>query len=132
MRAILADVVLFVHFCFVLFVVGGVIAIWIGAALHWQWVRRFGFRLAHLAAIVFVAGEAIAGTMCPLTVWEDALRGRSGDTGFIERWIHALLFYDLPPWIFTVGYLAFALVVLATFIAVPPNRRISPRAQRNK
>jgi len=61
----LADVVLVVHFLFVMFVAGGFAIIWIGAAAGWKWVRNFWFRVAHLAAIVFVAGEALAGIWCP-------------------------------------------------------------------
>ena len=124
MREALADLVLVVHFIFVLFVVGGLIAIWAGALMRWRWIRRFGFRVAHLAAIVFVAAEAAAGVMCPLTVWEDLLRGRGGETGFLQRWVHAVLFYEFPAWVFTSAYIAFAVLVLVTFIAVPPRRRL--------
>jgi hypothetical protein len=120
---ILANLVLVIHFAFVAFVVGGLAAIWIGAAAGWRWVRNFRFRVIHLAAIVFVAAEALVGVMCPLTVWEDALRGRESDTGFIARWIHGVMFYQLPPWVFTTAYLSFAVVVALTFWAVPPARR---------
>ena len=133
MKALLADAILVLHFGVVVFIVGGLIAIWIGAARNWAWVRNFWFRIAHLGAILFVAAEALAGVMCPLTVWEDALRGRFSDAGFIERVFHALLFYDLPPWVFTVAYVVFALVVLATFVAVPPRSRTTfSRGPRTK
>src|SRR5689334_17256445 len=104
----LADVILVVHFAFVAFVVGGLAAIWLGAVLGWPWVRSFWFRVLHLAAIVFVAAEALLGVMCPLTLWEDALRGRRDDLGFIARWIRSVMFYELPPWVFTAAYVAFA------------------------
>ena len=123
MNALLADAILVLHFAIVVFIVGGLLLIWVGAARGWDWVRNLWLRLSHVAAIVFVAGEAVAGVMCPLTVWEDALRGRFSETGFIERWLHAVLFYDLPPWVFTIAYVAFALVVVGTFIAIPPRRR---------
>ena len=119
----LADVILVVHFGFVAFVIGGLAAIWLGAALGWRWIRGVRFRVAHLAAIVCVAAEALLGIMCPLTVWEDALRGRDSETGFIARWIHSVMFYELPPWIFTVSYVLFALIVAATFWLVTPERR---------
>jgi hypothetical protein len=73
--ALLADLVLIVHFAFVIFVTGGLALIWIGAVAGWQWVRNFWFRVAHLGAIVFVAGEALAGVWCPLTIWEAQFRG---------------------------------------------------------
>ena len=118
-----ADVVLFVHFAFVLFVVGGLGAIWVGAAFSRPFVRSYAFRAAHLAAICFVALEAAAGIVCPLTVWEDALRGNASETSFIARWVHRLMFYNLPEWVFTVIYVAFAAVVALTFWLVPPKRR---------
>ena len=120
MNAVLADLILIIHFLFVAFVVGGLALIWIGAVADWAWVRNFWFRVAHLAAIVFVAGEALVGVWCPLTVWEDALRGVHGEKGFIARWIHRVLFYDFPGWMFTVAYVLFALGVVATWWFIRP------------
>jgi hypothetical protein len=125
MRLLLADLVLIVHFLFVAFVVGGFVLILAGAALRLHWIRNFRFRVAHLAAIAFVAAESIAGVMCPLTLWEDALRGRDSDLGFIARWVHGIMFYDLPAWVFTTAYVGFALLVAATWWLVPPIRRRS-------
>ena len=123
MQALLADVILIVHFAFVAFVVGGLAVIWIGAARGWQWVRNFWFRVAHLAAIAFVAGEALLGVWCPLTIWEDALRGVHAEKSFVARWIHRVLFYDFPGWMFTVAYVLFALAVAATWLFVRPESR---------
>jgi len=119
-NAWLADFILIVHFAFVLFVVGGLVLIWTGAVAGWQWVRSFRFRVAHLAAIVFVAGEAIAGIWCPLTIWETQLRGAHADKSFVAYWIHRILFYDFPEWVFTIAYVLFALVVAASWYYVPP------------
>ena len=116
----LADLILVVHLCFVLFVVSGLFLIWLGAAQGWRWVRNFWFRIAHLAAILFVAGESVAGMVCPLTVWEDALRGRGHESSFIQRWVGRLLYYDFPEWVFITVYLLFALAVVITFIRVRP------------
>ena len=119
--ALLADAVLIVHFLFVLFVVGGLLAIWTGAALGWAWVRNLRFRVAHLAAILFVMAESLVGMACPLTVWEDFLRKTgSGGASFMQRWVGRLIFYDLPEWVFTLAYVLFALAVLATFRLVRP------------
>ncbi len=127
MHSLLADLILIVHFAVVLFIVGGLALIWAGAGLGWRWVRNFWFRIAHLAAILFVAGEALLGIWCPLTVWEDALRGTRAETSFIARWIHRILFYDFPEWVFTIAYVLFALAVIATFYLVRPASR--PRNQ---
>jgi hypothetical protein len=122
LRSLLADAVLLIHFAFVLFVVGGLVLIWLGAAVGWQWVRNFWFRIAHLAAIALVVLESLAGVWCPLTVWEDALRGAASDKSFIARWVHRLMFFQLAEWIFTVAYMLFAAIVVLTFALVPPEK----------
>jgi hypothetical protein len=119
---VLADSILLLHFGFVTFVVGGLALTWIGAAAGWRWVRNFWFRVAHIVAIVFVASEALLGIWCPLTVWEDALRGVHEDKSFIARWIHRVMFYDFPEWVFTLAYVLFALAVAATWWLVRPER----------
>ena len=120
----LADAVVVVHLLIVAFIVGGLPAIFLGAARGWPWVRGFAWRIAHLVAIVFVAAEAVAGIACPLTVWEDELRGRQAATGFIERWLDVILFYDFPSWVFTLAYAVFAALVALAWFVVPP---LSPR-----
>jgi hypothetical protein len=119
-NTLLADIVLVVHFTFVTFVVGGLVAIVAGAFARWRWIRNRTFRIAHLAAICFVAAEALTGTMCPLTVWEDALRGQRTDASFIARWLRHVMFYQWPEWVFTALYVAFALTVMLAWWLVPP------------
>ena len=51
MSAALADAVLVVHAAFVLFVVGGLVATWIGLGLGMPFARNVWFRGIHLAAI---------------------------------------------------------------------------------
>ena len=122
MSSILADIVLIVHFAFVLFVVGGLAITWVGAAAGWRWVRNFWFRVAHLAAIGYVAAESLLGIWCPLTVWEDALRGRHEEKSFVARWIHRVMFYELPESLFTAAYVLFLAVVAATWWLIRPER----------
>jgi len=117
---LIADAILVVHFAIVLFIVGGLLAVWIGAALDWRWIRSPAFRYAHLAAILFVAAEALIGMACPLTVWEDLARGGTRPDSFVGRWLQQLLFYRAPEWLFTAAYVAWALATLATLRLVPP------------
>jgi hypothetical protein len=118
----LADLIVAIHVLVVVFIVGGVPVVYLGVALRWAWVRRRTWRAVHLGAILFVAAEPLLGIACPLTVWEDALRGGHQRAGFLERWIHPVMFYQAPTWVFTTVYLAFAALVLATWIAIPPVR----------
>jgi Protein of Unknown function (DUF2784) len=120
--ASLADIVLAVHLIVVVFIGGGLLAIWLGAALGWRWVRTFWLRLAHLAAIGCIALQTLLGRACPLTMWEDYLRGASTEAGFVERWLERLIYFDWPPWVFTLLHVGFAVLVLATWWLVPPRR----------
>jgi hypothetical protein len=120
---LLADFLVVLHFGIVLFIVGGLILVWAGAALDWGWVRNPWFRYLHLAAIAYVAAEALLGIACPLTVWEDLLRGGLRAESFVARWVHRLLYYRAPEWVFSVAYVAWALATLLTLWLVPPTRR---------
>jgi len=119
----IADAILVVHFAIVIFIVGGLIAVWIGAPLGWPLVRNPWFRYAHLAAIAFVAAEALLGIACPLTVWEDVARGGTQAESFVGRWVRRMLFCDAPEWTFSALYVGWALATLATLRLVPPRRR---------
>ena len=129
MRVYAANAILVIHFAVVLFITAAVPLIYMGAALRWSWVRNRLLRIVHLGAIAFVAGESIVGIMCPLTVWENELRGRQSDIGFIEAYLHRMMFYPLPRWVFTAAYVAFAILVIVTWIVVPP-RNAYPRTHR--
>jgi uncharacterized protein DUF2784 len=118
----IADAVLVFHALFVLFVVGGLVLVLAGAR-RWSWVRNRAFRILHLAAIAFVTAEALLGLTCPLTIWEDMLRGGVSERSFIGRWVARLLYYDFPEWVFAVAYCAFALAVVWAWRAVPPRSR---------
>ena len=123
---LLADLLLYIHFGFVLFVVAGLAAILAGGALGWSWVRNRTFRLLHLAAIGVVAAQAWLGVICPLTHLEMWARRRSGGevyTGsFVAHWVDRLLYYDAPAWVFVVAYTAFGALVVAAWYLVRPTR----------
>jgi polyferredoxin len=119
----IADIVLVLHFCIAAFITLGLIAIWLGAALGWRWVRNPPFRYLHLAAIAFVALEAVLGVACPLTAWEDLLRGGVRAESFVGRWVRGLLFYQAPEWAFTAVYLGWTAATLLTLRFVPPRRK---------
>ena len=123
---LVADLIVVVHALFVFFVVFGQAAILAGLALGWRWVRNFGFRAFHLAAIGVVAAQALAGVICPLTILENHFRRLAGQEtypgAFIGYWAHRLIFYEGEPWVFTLLYSLFGLAVLATFLFAPPRR----------
>ncbi|WP_418318990.1 DUF2784 domain-containing protein [Piscinibacter sakaiensis] len=126
--ALLADAVLLLHFAVVIFVVGGPIVVLVGNRVDWAWVNRLGFRLAHLAAIAYVALQAWLGATCPLTHLENRLRSMASEQqaysgSFVEYWIQRVLFYDAPPWVFVFAYTSFLLLVMLIWWIYPPARR---------
>lgn len=128
---LLADTILVIHFAFVVFVVLGFVLILVGLLARWSWVHNRKFRITHLAAIGIVVLQAWLGQLCPLTIWENDLRRMAGQAGyeesFVEHWLHQILFYQAPSWVFTTIYTCFgALVVLVWFLG----RRVGRKDQR--
>lgn len=83
---ILADAVLALHLCFVLFVVlGGLLA------LRWPRVAR-----VHLPVAIYGALIEFVGFVCPLTPLENSFRRRGGEAGyaggFIDHYVTAALY----------------------------------------
>jgi hypothetical protein len=118
----LADLILLTHFALAAFIVFVLPLVWLGAWLGWSWTRNRALRYAHAAAILAVAAEALAGSVCPLTHWEDALRAGADGRSFIGRWMTRLLYYDFPEWAFTLAYVLYAAATLATLRLVAPRR----------
>ncbi len=125
----LADATVVLHAAFVLFVAGGQVLILFGWRQKWKWTRNLIFRAVHLGAIAYVVLEAWFGIVCPLTLLEHHLRLLAGEAAhqmsFIGYWVHRLLFYSAPAWVFTLIYTMFGLLVLLTLVFYPP------RFQRN-
>lgn len=126
--AVLADAILVLHVAVVAFVVGGLLAILLGGALGWRWVRRPGFRWTHLALVGFIVAQTWLGELCPLTTWEQDLRGMAGqathEQGFIEFWLARLIFFEAPWWVFVAAYTLFGVLVAGSWWWVRPERRV--------
>jgi len=124
MYALLADLVLFIHALVVAFVVIGFAMILVGMVRRWRWIDNFWLRLVHLVAMVVVTVQAVLGRYCPLTIWENRLRVAAGEPvypgSFIQSWIHWLIYFDIPLWVFAIIYTVFTLLVVLTWIARPP------------
>lgn len=86
LAAPLADLVVVVHFLFVLFVVAGGFLV-----LRWPRVAYF-----HIPAAIWGAAIELVGGICPLTPLENSLRQQAGGIGysggFIEHYILPVLY----------------------------------------
>lgn len=86
-----ADLVLVLHFCFVLFALfGGLLVLW----------RRW-FMWLHLPAVIWGVLVELLLVGCPLTSLENYFRVRGGEAGyeggFIEHFFSAALYWQLTP-----------------------------------
>jgi hypothetical protein len=122
----LADALLALHVGIVAFVVLGTLLVVIGGWRGWSWVRNRPFRIVHLGLMVFVALQAWLGRLCPLTVWEQALRNRAGQAtygeSFMQHWLSRLIFFDAPWWVFVAAYTVFAALVVGCWWWLRPRR----------
>ncbi len=86
MMSLLADLVVLLHICFVVFVVAGGLLV-----LRW---RRMAW--VHVPCAVWGAWIEFAGWVCPLTPLEISLRRRAGEagyeSGFIEHYLLPVLY----------------------------------------
>ncbi|PTY37081.1 hypothetical protein BGP77_07315 [Saccharospirillum sp. MSK14-1] len=120
----LANGVLMLHVFFVVFVVFGLVLIYLGYFLHWRWVYHRWLRIAHLAAIAIVVLQSWLGVVCPLTILEMKLRASAGletySGSFIQHWLQTLLYYSAPDWVFVLVYSVFGSLVLLSWWLVRP------------
>jgi len=119
-KSLIADLIVSIHFGFVIFVVGGFFIIMLGGVLKWKFIRNFYFRLIHLALILFVVFETLFGITCPLTEWEYELRTAAGqqnidNISFITRIIQKIIFYEFPQIVFIIVYCLFGAAVLISW-----------------
>ncbi|GBU28772.1 hypothetical protein R84B8_02334 [Treponema sp. R8-4-B8] len=133
-RTLIADLIVSIHFGYVITVVGGLFVIILGGIFKWRFIKNFWFRAIHLAMILLVVLETLFGISCPLTDWEYELRIAAGQQNvasgsFIARLIHLLIFYNFPQIVFTIAYCVFGIAVLMTWWLIPP---VYPWKKREK
>jgi len=124
---ILAEAVLAVHLAITLFNVFGLIAVPVGAAYGWRFVRVGWWRILHIALLAAVAAQAVLGRACFLTLWQAAAsEAAAAPAPLIVRGVNRLIYWPLPVWIFAVLYVVVFGYALALFWLFPPDRRSQP------
>ncbi|HEX2558449.1 DUF2784 domain-containing protein [Phenylobacterium sp.] len=120
-RAEAAQLVLAVHLLVIAFNLFGLIATPLGAWRGWSFVRIGWWRALHLVSMAAVAVQALLGRACFLTDWQAALEGRSGGAEpLIVRWVNQAVYWPIPLWVFTAGYVTLLAYALALWRLVPP------------
>ncbi len=101
---LLADLVVLVHFGFVLFVV-------LGGLLALRWPRAAWL---HLPAALWGAGIEFAAGICPLTPLENHLRRLGGEAGYAGGFVE----HYLLPVLYPDGLTRTVQLALGTFVLV--------------
>lgn len=122
MNPLLGQAILGLHLVVIAFNVLGLIAIPLGAARHWAWVRVRWWRALHLVSWAVVALQAALGRACFLTVWQDAATGAAASQPLIMRWVNSLIYWPLPIWVFGAIYIVLFGAVIWLWWKVPPRR----------
>jgi hypothetical protein len=115
-----ADLIVIVHFLWVLFMV-------LGMPLG-LWLQSPAFRWIHFGGMTATAFLAAAGWDCPLTVWEEALR-RGADPGFsyggsfLARHLSPILYPQIEPWILRSASVFWGALTILTMVMIKPEKR---------
>jgi uncharacterized protein DUF2784 len=119
-----ADVILVIHFLYVLGVVVPVPLILLGGIFRWDFIRNSWFRNIHAAMMGIVVIEVLLGQFCPLTTWEYVLRHmgevKEIPASFIQYWVSRVIFFDFPPQVFTIAYFVWFFLIGLLYFVFPP------------
>ena len=117
----MANAILAAHAAIISFNIFGLVAVPIGAASGWQFVRIRWWRILHIVLLAAVAAQAVFGRACILTLWQAAFAGTAADrTPLIAGWVDRIIFWPLPIWVFAVLYVVIFGYALALLWLVPP------------
>ena len=134
---ILADLVVTMHFLFVVFMVVGItLTVWhwgrrrlfgYGGAEADRFFNRWSFRTLHLVGIAYVGIQAILEKYCPLTVLENYLRSSyDPDATYpgscIIHYLELLVYPRIHPAAILIPTFAGAVVTVVVYILHPPEK----------
>lgn len=114
-----AESILAIHLLVIMFSVGGLLVIPLGARLGWYLVHIAWLRILHLAVMAIIAGQALAGRACMLTVWQAQFAGHRNPQPLIMHWLNSMIYWHLPMWSFAVLYTTVFFYVLGLIVWVP-------------
>lgn len=123
--SLLADSLVGLHFLWILFMLAGFGLTLYGiffkkALLDWFW-----FRTIHLTGIVYVGVLSLQGKLCPLTIWENALRSKveaeaTYSGSFIIHYLERLVYPEIDPTWLRLATLCLGVFTLLAYLIAPP------------
>lgn len=123
---ILADIIVVIHFIWVLFMlVGFILTV---AGFWWRgFFDKWLFRTLHMGGILFVGIMVALKQYCPLTLWENVLRAKYDPSllyagSCIVHYVQRLLYPDINPLIIRGVTTFIAFFTIVVFIIKPPEK----------
>lgn len=101
---LLADIIVFFHFAFILFVVIGGLLVFC-----WRWIIWL-----HIPCAIWGVLIEFSGWICPLTSWENSLRITAGSSGYHGGFIE----YYILPIIYPAGLTREIQILFGTIVMV--------------
>ena len=132
---ILADLVVLIHFAWILFVLWGFIltvcssiSVYVLRTAKDRWrtfFDRWIFRTIHLGGIVYVAILTVLGKYCPLTILENELREQYNTEltypgSFVVHYIEKIVYPEANFLLFVIPTIIIAVFTVLMFIIRPP------------
>jgi hypothetical protein len=93
--------------------------------VHRRFFDSFWFRTLHLLGILLVSLFPLLGKYCPLTIWENIFRERTGggyEGGFLLHFIEKFIYPEVDPLAIRIGTFFVAFVSIAAYLLRPPGR----------
>lgn len=121
---ILADIIVVMHFAWILFMLVGFMLTLIG--FWWKsFFDRWLFRTLHLCGIAYVGLLAFLKEYCPVTILENILRARYNPEStypgsFIVYYIEKLVYPEVNPLVILIPTIIIAVFTVVVFIIRPP------------
>lgn len=124
---ILADIIVVMHFAWILFMLWGFI-LTLRGFLQKEFFERWFFRTLHLCGIAYVSVLATMGKYCPLTVWENTLRQKYDPSltypgSFMIHYFEKFVYPDINPLFIQIPTTFIAVFTVAVFI-IKPSKKI--------
>ena len=114
---IMADLIMTIHFLWAAFMV-------IGLPLG-LWLRSPALRWIHFGGMMATALFAATGMYCPLTVWEEAMRGQT-DPGFtyggsfLARYLSPILYPQIESWMIRSASVVWGFLTIGSMVLKRP------------
>jgi len=120
-----AEIVLIIHFLWILFMLFGFVYNVVGLFFNKNLLKNFWLRTIHLFGILYVASLAILDKYCPLTVLESKLRQKFepnfiNPESFIIYYLEKIVYPNINPIIIIIPTVLIAVFSLIVYIAKPP------------